>query len=145
MGRLWLADETRRVVRIPSASVLRDGGVNAERPRELDGPGCRLVVGELGRHDLAGWNVALDPILERRLEVVLGVSRGRHLLSRSTEIRGAGPTRAVVHAGHHIESVEVMRGLQTSAGADHLVVVLGAIGGLKRLVGPSVILDNLHA
>ena len=121
------AGEAARVVRIADALVTGHRGPSAERTRQLDRARCRRVVGVLGRHHPLGGVSVLDPVLERRLDVVHRVAHRRDLLPDGAEARRSRAEVAVRHPRHHEQAIELLRLPQTAHRLDHRLVVFGAV------------------
>src|SRR5712692_816508 len=138
------AREASGIVGIAESPIPRDLWIRAEGSSQPDGVGRGSIV-DIFRGDHSRWrNSVLDPSFERCLHIVNRIARGRDLLPDASEARRPGPEVAMSHSRNHEEPIEPLRPAQATHGCDDRLVVLGAVGRLKCLVVPSVILDDLH-
>src|SRR5262245_23317155 len=122
---LFTADEAFRLVGIALAVVLGDARIRTQGPGELDVPGLRLVVDVFGGDEPDRGNTLLDPLLERKLNVVERVARRRQLLPDTTEAVGAGTCIAMRHPWRHEQAIKLLRARGSAAGGHHTLVVFG--------------------
>src|SRR2546422_7079389 len=82
---LLLTSEVCRVVRVARSFICRNLGIRAERPRAIG-----LAVRHVRRDDLFGSFSFFHPLLERADRV---------------ETAGSVPSRAMIHARHHEQTI----------------------------------------